>query len=158
VEIVRLATDAWNRGGWKAVTDAGLLDDEVEYHDDPRWPEARSTVGPAALAERFEEVLEVLGADAKAELEEVFDAGEQVVLIFRFRGQARASGIPHDYRWGYRYRFATVGSTSSRLISIPRTLSEPPGCRSSAHRIIHRRQGRTSLLPLSGRAWRVTAP
>jgi ketosteroid isomerase-like protein len=104
VEIVRRATDAWNRGGWKAVTDAGLLDDEIEYHDDPRWPEARSTVGPAALAERFKEVLEILGTDAKAEVEEVFDAGEQVVLIFRFRGQARASGIPHDYRWGYLYR------------------------------------------------------
>jgi len=35
-------------------------------------------------------------------VEELFDFGEDgVVMIFRFRGEARASHIRHDYRWGY---------------------------------------------------------
>ena len=46
--------------------------------------------------------MDVLGKDAKVEVEEVLDAGgDLVALIFRFTGEARASGIQHDYRWGF---------------------------------------------------------
>src|SRR6188508_1406577 len=105
VEIVRKMTDVWNETGWQGVADYGLLHPQVEYHDDKRWPEARSTSGVTELVERFEEILEVLGREAQVELEEVLDpGGDQVVSIFRFSGEARASGIQHDYRWGYVFR------------------------------------------------------
>ncbi len=102
VEIVRRMAEAWNEAGWEGVADQNLLDPEVEYHDDSRWPEARSTVGPSALVERFREVMDVLGKDARVQLEEVLDAGgDTVVMIFRFTGEARASGLHLEYRWGF---------------------------------------------------------
>ena len=102
VEVVRRMAEVWNEAGWEGVVDKGLLDPEVEYRDDEKWPEARATVGTAALVERFDEVMEVLGKDAEVEVEELLDAGgDHVVMVFRFRGEARASGIRHDYRWGF---------------------------------------------------------
>jgi ketosteroid isomerase-like protein len=102
VELVRKMVEVWNESGWKGVIEQGLMDPGIEYHDDRRWPEARSAFGTAAFLERFDEVLEVLGDDARSEVEQVVDAGgDRVVLIFRFTGRARSSGIRHDYRWGF---------------------------------------------------------
>jgi ketosteroid isomerase-like protein len=105
VEIVRKVVDVWNQAGWRGVADNGLLHPQVEYHDDKRWPEARSTSGATALVERFDEILEVLGNEGRADVEEVLDPGEDhVAAIVRFSGEARASGIQHDYRWGFVFR------------------------------------------------------
>ena len=105
VETVRRMVELWNEAGWEGVANAGLLHPDVEYHDDERWPEARSAVGPPAIVDRFVEVLDVLGKDARAELEELLDAGgDSVVMLFRFTGEGRASGIHHDYRWGFLCR------------------------------------------------------
>jgi ketosteroid isomerase-like protein len=105
VEVVRRMAEVWNEAGWEGVADEGLLHPNVEYHDDRRWPEARSAVGASALAERFVEILDVLGKDARAEVEELLDAGgDSVVMIFRFTGEARSSGLRHDYRWGFLCR------------------------------------------------------
>jgi ketosteroid isomerase-like protein len=102
VAVVRRMVAAWNEAGWEGVADRNLLHPAVEYHDDKRWPGARSAVGAPALVTRFAEVMDVLGKDAKVEVEELLDGGEDsVVLIFRFTGEARASGIHHDYRWGF---------------------------------------------------------
>jgi ketosteroid isomerase-like protein len=102
VEVVRRMVEAWNEEGWEGVADRGLLHPDVEYHDDERWPEARSAVGASALVERFVEVMDVLGKDATVEVEELLDAGtDSVVMVFRFAGKARASGIHHDHRWGF---------------------------------------------------------
>jgi ketosteroid isomerase-like protein len=102
VEVVRRMVQVWNEAGWAGVVDKGLLHPEVEYHDDRRWPEARSAFGTSELVERFDEIMEVLGKDAEVDVEELLDpGGDRVVVIFRFRGEARASGIRHDYRWGY---------------------------------------------------------
>ncbi len=120
VEVVRRMAEAWNEAGWEGVADQNLLDPEVEYHDDRRWPEARSAVGPSALVERFGEVMDVLGKNAKVEVEEVLDAGgDSVVMIFRFTGEARASGLHHDYRWGF------VCRVSERRIAYIQAYLEP---------------------------------
>jgi ketosteroid isomerase-like protein len=102
VEVVRRMAEVWNEAGWQGVVDKGLLHPEVEYHDDRRWPEARSAFGTSALVERFGEIMEVLGKEAEVDVEQLVDSGgDRVVVIFRFTGEARASGIRHDYRWGY---------------------------------------------------------
>ena len=128
VEIVRRIVEVWNRSGWEGCDEEGLLDPDIEYHDDRRWPEARSAHGVAALIERFEEVLEVLGQDAESEIERLSDAGgEQVVLIFRFRGEARASGIHHDYRWGYLCRIRDGRVTFIQAYLAPEEALEAAG-------------------------------
>src|SRR5262245_24335402 len=105
LEVVRRMGSAFNRGGWQTAIDEGLLDPRIEYHDDRRWPEARSATGTSALVERFVEVMEVLGKDARVEIEELFDCGDdRVVMIFRFSGEARASVIRHNYRWAFLCR------------------------------------------------------
>ena len=102
MEIVRRMVEAWNEAGWEGVADHGLLRPDVEYHDDEKWPEARSAIGASALVERFVEVMDVLGKDATVEVEELLDAGaDRVVMVFRFTGEGRASGIQHDHRWGF---------------------------------------------------------
>ena len=104
VEIVRKVAEIWNGSGFRGTVEAGFIHPEVEYHDDKKWPEARSAFGASALIKRFDEILEVLG-QGHLEVERVLDAGgDQVVMVFRFSGEARASGIPHDYRWGYVLR------------------------------------------------------
>jgi ketosteroid isomerase-like protein len=105
VEVVRRMVEAWNDGGWEGVAEHGLLHPDVEYRDDERWPEARSAVGVPALVERFAEVMEVLGKEATVEVEELLDAGtDSVVMVFRFAGEGRASGLQHDHRWGFLCR------------------------------------------------------
>jgi ketosteroid isomerase-like protein len=105
VEVVRQLGEVWNESGFQGVVDQGLLHPDIEYHDDRRWPEARSAFGIAAFLERFDEFLEVFGEDARTTTEQVLDAGgDRVALIFRLTGRGRASGIPHDHRWGYLCR------------------------------------------------------
>jgi ketosteroid isomerase-like protein len=102
VEVVRKMAEAFNEAGWQGIVDKGLLHPEIEYHDDRRWPEARSAFGTSEVLERFDEIMEVLGKEAAVDVEQLVDpGGDRVVIIFRFTGEARASGIHHDYRWGY---------------------------------------------------------
>jgi len=76
VEIVRTMAELFNQGGWESAIDEGLLHPQIEYHDDKKWPEARSAFGPSGLVERFVEVMEVLGKDAQVEVEELLDCGD----------------------------------------------------------------------------------
>jgi ketosteroid isomerase-like protein len=127
-EIVGRMAEAWAEGGWQSVADQGLLDPEVEYHDDRRWPEARSTVGTSALVERFVEYMEVLGKDATAEVETVLDAGgDVVVMVFRLTGEARASGLRHDHRWGFLCRVSEQRITYIQAYLDPREALEAAG-------------------------------
>jgi ketosteroid isomerase-like protein len=128
LEVVRRMAQVWNQAGWNGVAEQGLLHPEVEYHDDRKWPEARSAVGPSALVERFVEVMDVLGKDAKVEVEELIDAGgDLVVMIFRFTGEARASGIQHDYRWGFVCRVRERQLAYIRAYLDPREALEAAG-------------------------------
>jgi ketosteroid isomerase-like protein len=128
VEVVRRMAQAWNEGGWEGVADRDLLHPAVEYHDDRRWPEARSAVGVSALVARFVEVMDVMGKEAKVEVEELLDAGENsVVLICRFTGEARASGLHHDYRWGFVCRVADQQITYIQAYLEPESALEAAG-------------------------------
>jgi ketosteroid isomerase-like protein len=105
VEIVRRLGEVWNESGFAGLIEAGLVHPEVEYHDDARWPEARSTFGTSAFLERFSDFMDVFGGEARVETEQVLDGdGDRVVSIFRLTGRGRASGLPHEHRWGYLCR------------------------------------------------------
>ena len=135
VEVVRRVGEAWNESGFQGVIEQGLLHPDIEYHDDRRWPEARSAFGTAAFLERFEEFLDLLGEDASITTEQVLDAGEdQVVVIFRLSGRGRASGIPHDHRWGYLCRVRDGKVHFMQAYLEPQEALEAAGCRSRRFR------------------------
>jgi ketosteroid isomerase-like protein len=55
--------------------------------------------------ERFSDFMDVFGEEARLETEQVLDGdGDRVVSIFRLTGRGRASGLPHEHRWGYLCR------------------------------------------------------
>ena len=76
---------------------------EIEYIEDPRFPGASSYKGRDAVLRVWRGYTEVLGDqdEIATTVERVFGAGERQVPFVRFRGLARASGIPFDHLWGY---------------------------------------------------------
>jgi len=80
-----------------------LHDPAVEVHDRPEAPDPQ-------VYRRREGVIESLrvsqdefqGLDL--EPEEFIDAGEEVVVVFRFRGTGRESGVPIDERLAHRWK------------------------------------------------------
>jgi ketosteroid isomerase-like protein len=101
VELVRRMTQVWNERGWQGVADDGLLHPEIEYHDDPAWPEARSAYGTRALVQRFDEVLEAIGQRGHTTVEQTVAHGAHVVLVVQLTGEGTASQIPYAHRWGF---------------------------------------------------------
>src|SRR6476661_2791835 len=133
VEFVRRVGEVWNESGWRGVIDQGLLHPEVEYHDDPKWPDARSTNGTEALIKRSDEFLEAFGEDASTTTEQVLDAGgDRVVIIFRFSVRGRASGIRDDYRWGFLCRVREGRVTFFQAYLEPHQALEAAGLRELA--------------------------
>jgi ketosteroid isomerase-like protein len=99
VEIVRRIIGAFNQGG----ADAGLdfYDPEIEFHEDPKFPEAEVYRGREAVAHYFRE----FGASFDSyrfEIEELRDAGgDKVMSIVRERARGRVSGLEVDRRSGW---------------------------------------------------------
>ena len=104
VEIVRRMAEVWNERGWQGVVDDGLLHPDIEYHDDPDWPEARSAYGTKALVDRFDEVLEAIGQRGQTTVEQTVAHGAHVGLVFRLTGEGSASQIPYAHSWGFLCR------------------------------------------------------
>jgi ketosteroid isomerase-like protein len=94
VDLVRKAMDAWNREDMKALT--ALSDAEVEFVSIFAGMEGRTYRGYDGLREYFADMRDTW-IEFHREIEEIVDAGdEQVVVFFRLRGTARASGVPVD--------------------------------------------------------------
>ncbi len=102
VEIVRRMAEVWNQGGWNGVAEQGLLHRKSSITTTGNGRRHGPPSGHRHSWNASWRSWTLLGKDAKVEVEELIDAGgDSVVMIFRFTGEARASGIRHDYRWGY---------------------------------------------------------
>jgi uncharacterized protein len=95
VDVVRAVYDRF-RGGDRAGGLA-LYHPDVEVHDRPEVPDPHVYHG-------HEGVLEALG-ESRSEFagldivpEEFIDRGDRVVVVFRFVGQGRESGVPIEQR------------------------------------------------------------
>ena len=82
---------------------AATWDPDVEYVEDPEWPGAATFHGSRAVAGRFREYIEDLGAGAELLLEDVRETPQGLVSLVRTRGSS-PSGLPFDHLWGYRFR------------------------------------------------------
>jgi ketosteroid isomerase-like protein len=89
VEIVRRVIEGWEQND----LDAGLalMDDAVEWHPAGHEPETATARGKAAITERLLEWATAF-EDFRADALEFIDAGECVVVPFRYAGRVRGSG------------------------------------------------------------------
>jgi ketosteroid isomerase-like protein len=90
VEIVRRGIGAFSRAAWGESVE--LMAPEVEWHDAPDLPGARSYRGREGVLAQWREMAEALD-DFTVDVEQLFDAGEEVVVFLTSRGRGRASGI-----------------------------------------------------------------
>jgi ketosteroid isomerase-like protein len=99
VDTLRSIIEAINQGG----PDAGLdfFDPEIEFHEDPKFPEAEVYRGRDAVMHYFRE----FGASFKSyrfEIEELRDAGDdKVIAIVREHASGKASGLEVHRRSGW---------------------------------------------------------
>lgn len=94
VELVRRAMNAWDREDMEALT--ALSDAEVEFVSIFAGMEGRTYRGYEGLREYFADMRDTW-TEFHRDIEEMMDAGDnQVVVFFRLRGTARASGVPVD--------------------------------------------------------------
>ena len=80
--------------------------EDIVYVEDPKWPGADTYEGRDAVIECFSRYDEILGEGAAASVEDIRDAGEEVVAIVRVAGRTRDSYVPYDHTWGYTVRTA----------------------------------------------------
>ena len=112
VEVVRRAFDAWNRQDLEAVHECFSPDLEIDASDRVLNPDAYQGV------EGFMRMRREIGEawdEFRVEVEEFFEAGEDVVVFARAVGRGRASGVEVDFRsawlmtvWGERVTHARL--------------------------------------------------
>jgi uncharacterized protein len=95
VDVVRAVYDRFRDGDQEGGL--ALYHPDVEVHDRPEVPDPHVYHGHAGvLAARGESRSEFAGHDIVPE--EFIDRGDRVVVVFRFVGQGRESGVPIEQR------------------------------------------------------------
>jgi ketosteroid isomerase-like protein len=123
VEVVRELWDAYSRGDFDHVL--ALSDPYVVMVSLEEGP----LCGADAVRENYERWQEAW-EEPETAVEEVIGTGDQVVVMARFQGRGRSSGVTVEQRLYEVYTLATARSfvsTGSANESMP---SKPPGCRS----------------------------
>ena len=89
VEIVRLSYERFNRGEVDGFLE--LCAPEFEFRDLPALPGSGVTVGHDAFRAWFRQISDAFD-DLRFEVEELIDAGDQVVVVNRATGSGSGSG------------------------------------------------------------------
>jgi uncharacterized protein len=98
VDVVRRIYAVWGEQG--SPVSSGLLDSEIEWVNPPNAIEPGTRRGIEAFAEAADAVsdtFEGVGVD----IDEMLDAGDQVVVLATLRGRGRGSGADVEHRQGY---------------------------------------------------------
>jgi ketosteroid isomerase-like protein len=95
VELVRTIYDRFRAGDNESAL--ALHDPEVEVHDRPEIPDPQVYRGHAGVLQSLG-VSQATFEGLDLAPEEFIDAGDRVVVVFRFRGTGRESGVPIDER------------------------------------------------------------
>jgi uncharacterized protein len=95
IELMRRGYDAMQRRDIETLL--SLLDPEVEMHDRPEAPDARSYRGHEGVLTALRVSLDAF-ADFRLEPERFHDGGEQVVVVLRMIGTGNVSGVPVEER------------------------------------------------------------
>jgi uncharacterized protein len=94
------------RGGYEAFArrdlDAALemMDPEIEAHDAPEVPDAAVHRGREAVRRDWEQMFDLF-EDFTIDVEDLFDAGDELVVFLRLSGRGRESGAEVDARMAH---------------------------------------------------------
>jgi ketosteroid isomerase-like protein len=104
VDVVRRAIDAFNRGDLDSAAAADFCDPDVEFHEDPDFPDGGVHRGTKAIEAHFQQFLDSF-EDLRFEIEEVIDVGAQVV-VNRQHARGHESGAKEEMRnaWVFEFR------------------------------------------------------
>jgi uncharacterized protein len=97
VEVIRAAYEAFNRRDFEAVRT--LLHPEVEWQPYLGVVEGSSHRGPDALLKMWSSIDESFGGTFRADVRELIDCGEQVVIVLEARGRGSGSGAEVRQNW-----------------------------------------------------------
>ena len=95
VELVRAAFDAYEHEGLEGIL--RFYDTEVEWTPTAEFVESSTYRGHDGVRRYFDTVAGEFD-DFRLELEEVLDAGDQVVVVSRLSGQGKSSGVPVELK------------------------------------------------------------
>lgn len=98
VETARRGYEAFVRGDIDAALEG--MDPEVEWHNPAESPEAGVHRGYEAVKRDWAQTSDFF-EDFAIELEQFFDAGDEVVVFLRYRGRGRGSGVEVDARMAH---------------------------------------------------------
>jgi uncharacterized protein len=93
VEVVRGGFEGFNRGDVEAVV--AMCDPAIDWFPPAELPGVSAYHGHRGVRAAAEDMLDVFGA-LQAEPERFIDAEDQVVVLFRWRGHGKGSGVPLD--------------------------------------------------------------
>src|ERR1700716_1494690 len=90
VDVVRRAYEAWNRRDVDAATE--LLAPDIEWQMPPNLPDVDTWRSSDEVARGLEAFLESW-TELRVEVHELIDAGDRVVALVRYSGQAALTGL-----------------------------------------------------------------
>jgi ketosteroid isomerase-like protein len=114
VEIVRRMAEVFNSGGADAIR--RFFHPEIEWREDPTFPEAGVYQGVDAVAQYNEQFLAQF-ADISYEAHDLVDEGEHVIANIRVQGTGNASGAAFEVSawWAFTCRDGQVFRVYSYL-------------------------------------------
>jgi ketosteroid isomerase-like protein len=90
VEVVRRAYEAWNRRDFDEATE--LLAPDIEWQMPPNLPDVETWRSSDEVTRGLEAFLESW-TELRVEVHELIDAGDRVVALVHYRGQAALTGL-----------------------------------------------------------------
>jgi ketosteroid isomerase-like protein len=93
VDVVRKGFEGFNRGDIEAVVE--MCDPAIDWSPPAELPGVSTYHGHQGVREAAGDMLDVFGA-LRAEPEQLIDAGDRVVVLFRWRGHGKGSGVSLD--------------------------------------------------------------
>jgi ketosteroid isomerase-like protein len=97
VETIRRWVDAFNAGGLEAVMER-YWHEHIEMLDPESLPDAGRHVGKEAVRRRVESFFEV-GWDGEFRIEQLIDAGDEVVMTCTVGGRTPVGDMPYETSW-----------------------------------------------------------
>jgi ketosteroid isomerase-like protein len=99
VEVVKSGIEAFNRAGVSGVEGAlsDFYDEDIEFREDPKLPEAGTYKGIEAVRGYFARFLDSF-EDYRFEIEEILSAEDKVLVFNRQVGRGKGSGAEVEMR------------------------------------------------------------